>query len=159
MIHNHEAETTIATALRQRRNIAKALKSIQTSPQPTGAPGHLLRLQRKYGNRHVQHLLMKFHVADMRPQSGASTLPLHRADTAWRRTQKSGRNGALRRVMVRQRNNSTLVQRLIRTPYPWQGVITPAIGARIRSSPDSSSPGNVIDSIPQGQRVDRKSVV
>lgn len=54
---------------------------------------------------------------------------------------------------VQQQGDSTSIQRLIRTPYPWQGVITPAIGANIRSSPDASSPGNIIDSIPRGQPV------
>jgi hypothetical protein len=46
-----------------------------------------------------------------------------------------------------------VVQRLIRTPYPWQGVITPAIGANVRSAPDSSDPSNILDSIPRGQPV------
>jgi cell wall-associated NlpC family hydrolase len=45
------------------------------------------------------------------------------------------------------------MQRLIRTPYPWLGIITPAIGARIRSSPDSSDPANILDAIPRGQTV------
>jgi len=54
---------------------------------------------------------------------------------------------------VQQQSDSTFIQRLIRTPYPWQGVITPAIGANIRSSPDSSDPSNIVDSIPRGQPV------
>jgi hypothetical protein len=54
---------------------------------------------------------------------------------------------------VQQKDDSNRVHRLIRTPYPWQGVITPAIGAHIRSSGDSSNPSNILDSIPRGEHV------
>ncbi|TWJ02462.1 cell wall-associated NlpC family hydrolase [Mucilaginibacter frigoritolerans] len=49
--------------------------------------------------------------------------------------------------VVQQGSN---IQRLIRTPYPWQGVVTPASGARIRSSTDSSNPSNILASVAKG---------
>ncbi len=55
--------------------------------------------------------------------------------------------------VVQQGNYPKLIHRLIRTPYPWRGIITPAIGANIRSSPDLSNPANIIDAIPRGQTV------
>ncbi len=55
--------------------------------------------------------------------------------------------------VVQQSRGGNFLQRLIRTPYPWRGVILPAIGANIRSSPDSSDPTNILASIPQGQIV------
>lgn len=55
--------------------------------------------------------------------------------------------------VVQQRNAPKSIQRLIRSPYPWLGIITPAIGANIRSSTNSSSPANIIGSIPKGQTV------
>lgn len=47
-----------------------------------------------------------------------------------------------------------VVQRLIRSPYPWLGVITPAIGAHMRSAPDQSDPANIVDTFPHGTTVD-----
>ena len=47
-----------------------------------------------------------------------------------------------------------VVQRLIRTPYPWRGVITPAMGAHVRSAPDQTDPNNILDSLPHGTAVD-----
>jgi hypothetical protein len=55
--------------------------------------------------------------------------------------------------VVQKKNQSNYIQRLIRSPYPWQGIITPPIGAKIRRSPDLTDPTNIIDKIPQGQRV------
>lgn len=55
--------------------------------------------------------------------------------------------------VVQQSRGGNLIQRLIRTPYPWTGVIVPAAGAHIRSSPDASNPANILDSIPRGQTV------
>jgi len=55
--------------------------------------------------------------------------------------------------VVQQSGSTGVVQRLIREPYPWQGIITPAIGAHVRSSPTSSSPTNILDSLPRGQIV------
>jgi hypothetical protein len=55
--------------------------------------------------------------------------------------------------VVQQGGATGVVQRLIREPYPWQGVITPAIGAHVRSAPNSSDPSNIVDSIPAGERV------
>jgi hypothetical protein len=55
--------------------------------------------------------------------------------------------------VVQQSSGLNLIQRLIRTPYPWRGVIVPTIGAHIRSSPDSKDPSNILDSIPKGQPV------
>lgn len=55
--------------------------------------------------------------------------------------------------VVQQAGGGNLLQRLIRTPYPWRGIIVPAIGAHIRSSPDASSPANILDSIPHGETV------
>lgn len=55
--------------------------------------------------------------------------------------------------VVQQAARPGLIQRLIRTPYPWRGIILPAIGANIRSSPDSSDPANILDAIPRGQPV------
>lgn len=43
-----------------------------------------------------------------------------------------------------------LVHRLIRTPYPWRGVVTPAAGGHIRSAPDATDPANVLDTLPRG---------
>jgi hypothetical protein len=55
--------------------------------------------------------------------------------------------------VAQQEGSPLVIQRLIRTPFPWLGVIIPAIGAHIRSSPDASDPANVLDSIPKGQMV------
>lgn len=55
--------------------------------------------------------------------------------------------------VIQQSGGAGVVQRLIREPYPWQGIIMPAIGAHVRSSPDSSDPTNILDSIPKGQIV------
>lgn len=55
--------------------------------------------------------------------------------------------------VVQQAVAPSVIQRLIRTPYPWRGVITPTIGANIRSSPDSSDPANIVDSLPRGEAV------
>lgn len=55
--------------------------------------------------------------------------------------------------VVQQSRAGNFLQRLIRTPYPWMGVILPAIGANIRSSLDLSNPNNILDSIPQGETV------
>jgi len=54
---------------------------------------------------------------------------------------------------VVQQQNFSIIHRLLRTPYPWRGIITPVIGANIRSSSDSSTPNNIIDSIPRGETV------
>lgn len=59
---------------------------------------------------------------------------------------------------IRPRRSGTalkpiLIQRLIREPYPWIGVITPAVGANVRSSPDLSDPLNVQFAIPRGAQV------
>ena len=45
------------------------------------------------------------------------------------------------------------LQRLIRTPYPWRGVVVSAKGARIRSAPDASDPANILDSVPKGEGI------
>jgi hypothetical protein len=55
--------------------------------------------------------------------------------------------------VVQQHNHVGLLQRLIRTPYPWQGVIVPKIGAHIRSSPEAKDDTNILDAIPKGQPV------
>jgi Domain of unknown function (DUF4157)/Bacterial SH3 domain len=55
--------------------------------------------------------------------------------------------------VVQQSHAGNLLQRLIRTPYPWRGVILPAIGANMRSAPDSSDPANILDSLPRGETV------
>jgi hypothetical protein len=55
--------------------------------------------------------------------------------------------------LLSQGTGPARIQRLIRTPYPWRGVIVPAKGARIRSSPDASDPANIVDSIPRGETV------
>ena len=55
--------------------------------------------------------------------------------------------------VLQQARSPGPIQRLIRTPYPWQGVITPAIGAHVRSAADASDPSNILDSIPTGQIV------
>ena len=55
--------------------------------------------------------------------------------------------------VVQQSQGSNFLQRLIRGPYPWRGVIIPSIGARIRSTPDLSDLSNVLDAIPRGETV------
>ena len=55
--------------------------------------------------------------------------------------------------VVQQRGGTGDIQRLIRTPYPWQGIITPALGAQIRSSPNATEPSNILGGIPRGQMV------
>jgi hypothetical protein len=55
--------------------------------------------------------------------------------------------------VVQQADHPAQMQRLIRTPYPWRGVIVPAIGANIRGTPDATDPSNILDSIPRGQTV------
>lgn len=55
--------------------------------------------------------------------------------------------------VVQQSRSGNFLQRLIRTPYPWRGVIIPARGANLRSAPDSSDPANILYAIPQGQPV------
>jgi hypothetical protein len=47
-----------------------------------------------------------------------------------------------------------VVQRLIRTPYPWRGVITPPIGANLRRAPDRGDPTNIVEALPHGTAVD-----
>jgi hypothetical protein len=49
--------------------------------------------------------------------------------------------------------SSHVVQRLIRTPYPWHGVIT-VVMANMRSAPDATDPKNVIGTLPKGTAVD-----
>jgi len=53
--------------------------------------------------------------------------------------------------VIQQKNGLENIQRLIRTPYPWLGVITPTIGANIRSAPGTKSPK--LDAIPMGETV------
>jgi Domain of unknown function (DUF4157)/Bacterial SH3 domain len=55
--------------------------------------------------------------------------------------------------VAQQEGSPLVIQRLIRTPFPWLGVIIPPIGAHIRSSPDASDPANILDSLPKGQVV------
>lgn len=55
--------------------------------------------------------------------------------------------------VVQQSRDGNTVQRLIRTPYPWRGVIVPSIGANVRSSPDATAPANILATIPRGQPV------
>jgi hypothetical protein len=55
--------------------------------------------------------------------------------------------------VVQQSHAGNLLQRLIRTPYPWRGVILPAVGANIRSSPDASDPSNILGSLARGETV------
>jgi len=55
--------------------------------------------------------------------------------------------------VAQQEGSPPVIQRLIRTPFPWLGIITPTNGAHIRSSPDTSDPANILDSIPKGQVV------
>ncbi len=59
-----------------------------------------------------------------------------------------------RGASARPLRQAATIQRLIRTPYPWRGVITPAVGARIRSAPDMGDPSNILDCIPHGTIVD-----
>lgn len=47
---------------------------------------------------------------------------------------------------------SPTVRRLKRTPYPWEGVVTTAAGANLRSSP-TIDPANLLGSIVKGGRV------
>jgi hypothetical protein len=46
-----------------------------------------------------------------------------------------------------------LVQRLLREPYPWDGVVTPARGANVRSTPGSGDPATVLFALPKGARI------
>jgi hypothetical protein len=55
--------------------------------------------------------------------------------------------------VVQQSHAGNLLHRLIRTPYPWRGVILPAIGANIRSAPDASDPANILGSLARGETV------
>jgi uncharacterized protein YgiM (DUF1202 family) len=55
--------------------------------------------------------------------------------------------------VVQQGGERGLIQRLIRTPYPWTGVITPTVGAHVRSAPDAKNASNIVDSIPKGTSV------
>jgi hypothetical protein len=55
--------------------------------------------------------------------------------------------------VVQQSQGSNYLQRLIRSPYPWIGVIIPRIGANIRSTPNLSDPSNIIDALPQREKV------
>jgi hypothetical protein len=55
--------------------------------------------------------------------------------------------------VVRHDTGEPLVHRLIRTPYPWRGVITTASGANIRSAPDAADPANIVDTLPRGTPV------
>ena len=50
--------------------------------------------------------------------------------------------------VVQQASGTPVVQRLLRTPFPWQGVVTAAMGAHLRSAPDSSDAGNILLSMP-----------
>jgi hypothetical protein len=47
---------------------------------------------------------------------------------------------------------SATVRRLVRTPYPWEGVVTTSAGANLRSSP-TIDPANLLGSIIKGGRV------
>ncbi|WP_183564883.1 eCIS core domain-containing protein [Mucilaginibacter sp. SP1R1] len=55
--------------------------------------------------------------------------------------------------VVQQGGSSEGIQRLIRTPYPWRGIITSPIGAQLRSSPNSTDASNIIGSIALGRTV------
>lgn len=58
-MRDYEAVTKTATTSRQPKKVAEELKQaqVQTAVQPMGASGELLRLQRRYGNRHVQRVV------------------------------------------------------------------------------------------------------
>ncbi len=59
MTRDQEAVRRAATPSRQPEKAVASLKRahVQTVLQPTGTPGELLRLQRQYGNRYVQHVI------------------------------------------------------------------------------------------------------
>jgi hypothetical protein len=55
--------------------------------------------------------------------------------------------------VVQQASGTPRVQRLLRTPFPWHGVVTSPDGANLRSSPDSSDPADIIHALPHGAAV------
>jgi hypothetical protein len=76
------------------------------------------------------------------------------ADRAMARSPTAAVRVRSRRPSASPVRQAATIQRLIRTPYPWRGVITPAIGAHIRSAPDASDPSNILDAIPTGTIVE-----
>ena len=55
--------------------------------------------------------------------------------------------------VVQQMGRRDRVQRLIRTPYPWKGVILPDIGANIRKAAGSTEKEDVLVALPKGEIV------
>lgn len=55
--------------------------------------------------------------------------------------------------VLQQAGSPPLLQCLIRTPYPWRGVILPARGANLRSSPDDRGRSNILGTLPGGAAV------
>jgi hypothetical protein len=92
---------------------------------PDGLAGLILGLQRTVGNA----------------ATAVALASVRRTDGRGPRREDPGTPGSL------------TIQRLIRTPYPWQGIIISAPGARIRSSASASDPTNIVDAVPQGQAV------
>lgn len=56
----------------------------------------------------------------------------------------------LSHVVEQSTRGTPVVQRLIRTPFPWAGVVTAAAGANLCSTPDSTDPSNVIVALLSG---------
>ncbi len=56
----------------------------------------------------------------------------------------------LSHVVQQASSAAPVVQRLMRTPFPWDGVVTATSGANLRSSPDSTDPRNVLLTLPVG---------
>jgi hypothetical protein len=56
--------------------------------------------------------------------------------------------------VVQQAQGPPRIQRLLRTPFPWHGVVTSSVGANLRSAPDSSDPANVVRGLPRGSAVE-----
>jgi hypothetical protein len=76
------------------------------------------------------------------------------ADLAMTRSHTAATRVRTRRPSAGPVRQTATIQRLIRTPYPWRGVITAAAGANIRSAPAASGASNVLDAIPNGTIVE-----
>ena len=55
--------------------------------------------------------------------------------------------------VVHQARGPARVQRLLRTPFPWHGVVSSAVGANLRSAPDTSDPSNILRGLMKGAPV------
>ena len=74
------------------------------------------------------------------------------ADGGYQPGTAAGR-GVLRHELahvVQQSGGPPRVQRLLRTPFPWHGVITAGVGANLRSAPDLSDPANIVRGLVKG---------